>query len=109
MPSRSSWAGSSAITPNARWVLNAWINTWLADEFRDWSLDQALPRARCPLLAIHGEDDEYGSLLHPERFAALSAGPVQTLILPDCGHVPQREQPEQVLEAVTRFLMELSD
>jgi pimeloyl-ACP methyl ester carboxylesterase len=88
----------------AAWVLDAWVDTWLADEFRDWSLDETLPKVRCPLLAIHGEHDEYGSRLHPERFATLAAGPSQMLILPGCGHVPQREHPEQVLQAVARFL-----
>lgn len=86
------------------WVLDAWISTWLADEFRHWSLDETLPRVRCPLLAIHGEHDEYGSQLHLERFAALTAGSVQAMLLPGCGHVPQREQPERVLEAVASFL-----
>ena len=88
----------------AAWVLDAWVDTWLADEFRDWSLDETLAKVRCPLLAIHGEHDEYGSRLHPERFAALAAGAAQMLILPGCGHVPQRECPEQVLQAVARFL-----
>ncbi|WP_394559197.1 alpha/beta fold hydrolase [Aquipseudomonas alcaligenes] len=88
----------------AAWVLDAWTRTWLADEFHHWSLEQTLLRVHCPLLAIHGEQDEYGSLQHPERFAALTAGPVQRLTLPGCGHVPQREQPELVLDAIARFL-----
>lgn len=88
----------------ARWVLDAWTETWLSPAFRDWTLDEALRQVCCPTLAIHGDRDEYGSDRNPERIARLTPGPSEPLILPDCGHVPHREQPEQVLHAVTGFL-----
>lgn len=88
----------------AEWVLRAWVDTWLAPAFRDWNLDDLLPRVRCPALAIHGEHDEYGSLRHPDRIAALSGGASSVEILRDCGHVPHREHPQAVLDAVTGFL-----
>jgi fermentation-respiration switch protein FrsA (DUF1100 family) len=49
----------------ARWVVDAWTDTSLAPEFANWNLDGALARIRCPVLAIHGERDEYGSVKHP--------------------------------------------
>jgi pimeloyl-ACP methyl ester carboxylesterase len=88
----------------AAWVLRAWIDTWCSPAFRTWSLDALLPRVRCPVLAIHGEQDEYGSLRHPERIAALAGGPVSVLRLHNCGHVPHRERREDVLAAVAAFL-----
>ncbi len=88
----------------ARWVLGAWIDTWLAPGFAAWTLDADLARVDCPLLALHGDRDEYGSRCHPERIDARAAGPPEAVILEDCGHVPQREQPEAVLRAVARFL-----
>lgn len=88
----------------ARWVLNAWIDTWLAPGFAAWTLDADLARVDCPLLALHGDRDEYGSRCHPERIGARAAGPSEVVVIEDCGHVPQREQPEAVLRAVTRFL-----
>lgn len=91
----------------AAWVLDAWVNTWLAYAFRDWRLDEVLAKLRCPLLVIHGEEDEYGSRRHPERFAGRATSPVETLLLPGCGHVPQRERSAEVLEAVARFLATL--
>lgn len=87
----------------ARWVLDAWTETWLSPAFADWSIHAVLPAVRCPVLAIHGEEDEYGSLVHPSSIAGSVAGPAQTLLLP-CGHVPHREQPGPVLDALTRFL-----
>lgn len=60
-----------------RWVLDAWIDTWLSPEFSDWSLKETLPQVRCPTLAIHGSEDEYGSNLPPEKIARLVSGPSQ--------------------------------
>lgn len=86
------------------WVLRAWIDTWLSDAFSQWNLDELLAQVKCPLLALHGDRDEYGSRQHPERICALSSAPSELQILQDCGHVPHREHPETVLAAITRFL-----
>jgi pimeloyl-ACP methyl ester carboxylesterase len=91
----------------ARWVLDAWIETWLSPEFADWRLDDDLRSVRCPILALHGDQDEYGSAHHPERIARLTQGPSRAVILEGCGHVPHREQPARVLDEVTRFLASL--
>jgi len=88
----------------AEWVLRAWINTWLSDAFSQWSLDEQLVKVHCPLLALHGDRDEYGSRDHPERITALASGSCSMQILADCGHVPHREHPGTVLVAITRFL-----
>lgn len=93
--------------PQARWVLDAWIETWLAPDFADWTLDAALAALRCPVLAVHGADDEYGSVAHPERIAARAGGPATTLVLPACGHMPHREKPEEVLAAIAAFSADL--
>ncbi|MBO3275687.1 alpha/beta fold hydrolase [Pseudomonas schmalbachii] len=88
----------------ARWVLEAWTETWLSGEFADWTIERTVSSVNCPLLVIHGEEDEYGSLCHPPRIARLTSASSESLILPGCHHVPHREMPGQVLEAVIRFL-----
>ncbi|MXN79021.1 alpha/beta fold hydrolase [Burkholderia sp. 4701] len=88
----------------AEWVLRAWVDTWLSPAFRDWSLDDVLPQVRCPTLAIHGSQDEYGSSAHPDRIASRVAGPSSVVMLKECGHVPHREQTAVVLDAVKDFL-----
>lgn len=88
----------------AAWVLSAWIDTWLAPDFTDWNLDQDLPQIRCPVLAIHGDGDEYGSAVHPQRIARLAGGPATASILAGCGHVPHREKEETVVEMVSTWL-----
>ncbi|AGK48825.1 MULTISPECIES: alpha/beta hydrolase [Burkholderia] len=88
----------------ARWVLDAWIGTWLSPEFADWSLGDVLPQVMCPTLAIHGSDDEYGSTLHPETIARSVGGPSQIEIAPGVRHVPHREREQWVAERVAAFL-----
>jgi pimeloyl-ACP methyl ester carboxylesterase len=87
-----------------RWVLDAWIGNWLDPGFACWSLADVLPQVSCPVLAIHGELDEYGSTRHPELIGRLAKGPARVEILPGVGHVPHRERPEQVLGLVAGFL-----
>lgn len=88
----------------AQWVLDAWVSTWLSPAFVPWCLDDALLAVRCPVLAIHGLEDEYGSTAQPERIVTLAGAPATLKLLPRCGHVPHREQEAAVLDAVSAFL-----
>ncbi|RYF28335.1 MAG: alpha/beta hydrolase [Comamonadaceae bacterium] len=97
--------GASA--DKARWVLNAWVDTWLNPAFADWTLQAALERVTCPVLALHGERDEYGSVEQPARIARWAEGPATVTVLPGAGHVPHREQPQAVAGLVAQFLAAL--
>ncbi|NUT60952.1 alpha/beta fold hydrolase [Herbaspirillum sp. C9C3] len=92
----------------ARWVLSAWTDTWLSADFANWSLAPMLAQLACPLLALHGNLDEFGSLAHPRMMASLPSafpGQGQYQVLAQCGHVPHREQTDQVLRTVKEFLL----
>ena len=91
----------------AGWVLDAWTEVWLSPEFAEWNLFDVLPRVRCPLLAIHGNRDEYGSGAFPAELAARAGGPAQAQILADSGHVPHREKEDEVVALVAGFLADL--
>lgn len=88
----------------ARWVLDAWIETWLDPARAGWTLDEDLRGLRCPVLAMHGDRDEFGSARHPQRIGALPPTPGEVVIFDDCGHVPHRETPERVLRTTAAFL-----
>ncbi|MBV4458537.1 alpha/beta hydrolase [Pseudomonas sp. COR58] len=88
----------------AEWVLRTWIDTWSADAFSQWNLDKQLSKVHCPLLALHGDQDEYGSQQHPERICAQASGPASLQVFANCGHVPHREHPDAVMAAITVFL-----
>lgn len=87
----------------ARWVLHAWTDVWLDPAFANWSLDPWLPQVRCPVLVLHGDRDEFGSAAFPQRIAAGVRGPVECVVLADCGHVPHRERPEEIVGRVAAF------
>jgi pimeloyl-ACP methyl ester carboxylesterase len=80
-----------------------WNRIWLAPEFRDWNIEQYLPHIACPVLAIQGEDDEYGTMEQMRRIGAQIAD-VELLEIENCRHSPHIDQPEAVLAAVTRFV-----
>lgn len=88
----------------ADWVLDAWTETWLSPDFACWNLDSDLPGVTCPVLVLHGDNDEYGSVKHPERIGSSTAGPATIEILPDCGHVPHREKGSVVIDLVRALL-----
>jgi pimeloyl-ACP methyl ester carboxylesterase len=80
-----------------------WNRIWLAPEFRDWNIEAYLPGIRCPVLAIQGEDDEYGTMEQMRRIGA-RVPDVELLALQDCRHSAHRDQPAAVIEAITRFV-----
>lgn len=93
----------------AAWVLSAWIDTWLDPAFADWSLAGILPRVGCPVLALHGREDEYGSPRHPQLIAELAGGEARACVLDGILHVPHREDEDRVLREVLGFLGAVSD
>lgn len=86
------------------WVLRSWTDTWLSAEFASFNVRQELRTLQCPLLALHGDLDEFGSLEHLRVARELSGGGVTTRELPGLGHVPHREAPQLVLQTVTQFM-----
>jgi pimeloyl-ACP methyl ester carboxylesterase len=88
----------------ARWVLNAWTETWLSPDRAHWTLDGALAAVRCPVLAIHGGLDEYTSTEHP---AHIASGRGAAHIFPNNGHVLHRECPDILIKQILNFLTEI--
>jgi len=88
----------------AQWAVDAWTKTWLSPEFTEWTLAEPLAAVRCPVLAVHGERDEYGSSEHPKRIAA---GRGTAHILPETGHVPHKEQERLLTQLICQFLKDI--
>jgi pimeloyl-ACP methyl ester carboxylesterase len=89
---------------DARKSFYLWNDAWLEPAFKDWNLEEYLPRIRCPLLAIQGADDEYGSMAQLDALGKQVGGSCELLKLSGCGHAPYRDQPEKVLHAVAGFI-----
>ena len=84
-------------------AFRGWSDIWLAPDFRAWSIEEFLPDIACPVLAIQGENDEYGTLEQIDRIAR-GAADVELLKLGACGHSPHRDQPDKVISAVKTFI-----
>ena len=80
-----------------------WNDVWLSPAFRDWSIEDELVSIRCPILAVQGVDDEYGTL---EQIHGIDRRVAQTEIVAfkDCGHSPHRDQSEKLIEHSIRFM-----
>lgn len=88
----------------AMWVLKAWTDIWLSPEFSDWSLKSCIGKIVCPVLAIHGDKDEFGSSAFPEFIAGKTGGVSKMLIFENCGHMPHKEKSSEVINAIKGFL-----
>jgi len=62
-----------------------------------------LPEIRCPLLAVQGHDDEYGTMAQIERIT-LGAPHARLVKLAACGHSPHRDQPDALIKAAVAFM-----
>ena len=80
-----------------------WNDIWLSPQFRSWNIMPELAHIRCPLLAVQGLDDKYGTL-EQIRGIARQAPQTRLLELPDCGHSPHRDQAEVLIAAVQAFV-----
>ena len=83
-----------------------WNDVWLDPAFRSWDLRPELAAISCPVLAVQGTADPYGSTAHVEAIRDSATGPVELLLL-DGGHAPHLEHPDAVAAAITRFLARL--
>jgi len=93
---------------DARKTFYGWADVWLDPDFKGWDIrDDYLPGVRCPVLAIQGRDDEYGTLAQLDEIERRVSGPCELLKLESCGHAPFRDQPEAVLSTVASFVKTL--
>lgn len=83
-----------------------WNDIWLDPAFLAWNIEALLPQITCPLLAIQGVNDEYGTMAQIDGIsrAVPNARKAQLIKLENCGHSPHRDQPLAVIEAVSKFI-----
>jgi pimeloyl-ACP methyl ester carboxylesterase len=89
---------------DARRTFYGWADVWRDPGFQGWDITPYLPRIRCPVLALQGHDDEYGTMAQLDAIKKQVSGACEVLQLNDCGHTPFRDQPEKTLAAVTAFI-----
>ena len=54
---------------DVRRTFHGWNDIWLHPDFRAWSIEDCLLHIHCPILAIQGLDDEYGTMAQIEAIS----------------------------------------
>jgi pimeloyl-ACP methyl ester carboxylesterase len=72
-----------------------------------WGLEAHVARARCPVLAIQGEDDEFFSAAQLEALRRLVPN-LEVIRIPGAGHYPMHQARNEVLAPVIRFIRSLT-
>ena len=85
----------------------AWNDVWLDPDFQTWNIEDLLSQIECPVLLIQGSDDEYGTMAQIDAIQRQVSGPVERLVLEDCGHSPHLSQPERTETATVGFIREV--
>jgi len=84
-------------------AFHGWNDIWLHPDFPRWTIEALLPGIACPVLAIQGEDDPYGTMSQIDGIAA-RVRDTHLVKLPQCGHSPHRDQADAVIHRVREFL-----
>ena len=80
-----------------------WNNIWLDPRFKFWNIERYLPAIRCPILALQGWEDEYGTRAQLDTIMAATPA-TEMVMLAACGHSPHRDQGAEVLERSAAFI-----
>lgn len=85
-------------------LIDSWSGLWLAPSFADWNIREQLRSIGCPSLILQGQSDAYASAEHAQAIADAIGSSARYQLLPHCGHFPQRECPEETLQAIIAFI-----
>src|SRR5690606_31338724 len=84
-------------------TFDGWTGVWLSAEFGDWNIEPLLPAIRCPVLALQGDADQYGTLEQVRRIGrAVAASAVREI--PGSRHSPHIDAPDVTGALVIDFL-----
>jgi pimeloyl-ACP methyl ester carboxylesterase len=106
---RDAYRDTDLRTQLARWhddvdsAFLGWNDAWLSPAFVGWNIEPLLTTIRCPMLAVQGRDDEYGTMRQIESIAQAVPGS-EMLALAHCGHSPHRDRPDLLIEATVGFV-----
>jgi pimeloyl-ACP methyl ester carboxylesterase len=79
-----------------------WNDVWLHPEFRHWNITQELSAITCPLLAVQGQDDPYGTM-EQIRGIQRAVPQCQLMELAGCGHSPHKDRRDHLIAGVRSF------
>ena len=90
-------------------AFHGWNDAWLSPAFRDWNIEREIAAIGCPVLAMQGTDDIYGSMEQIRTIERQLTGKVRLLEIPHCGHSPHRDQPAIVAREAALFIRSIRE
>jgi len=84
-------------------IFDAWSGAWLSPEFHSLNLRPQAAAIHCPVLAVQGDNDQYGTLEQVRQLTDLAANS-QLCILPGCRHSPHLEASDRLLAVCSQFI-----
>jgi pimeloyl-ACP methyl ester carboxylesterase len=94
-----------------------WNDIWLSSEFRSFNIEAECENITCPILAIQGYDDPYGTMAQIDALGGtelnlssqIGQSPAKNLRrvllkIEQCGHSPHKDQSTQVISSVSQWL-----
>lgn len=84
-----------------------WNDIWLHPDFRAWNIEEFLPKIRCPVLAIQGVDDQYGTPGQVDTIVRGVGAKARGLMIENCRHAPHREAETVTTGAIIDFVASL--
>ena len=88
-------------------AFHGWHDAWLSPAFRGWNIEAEIASIACPVFAMQGTEDIYGSMEQIRAIDRQLTGKVRLLEIPGCGHSPHRDQPALVGREAARFIRDV--
>jgi len=83
-------------------LLRTWAEVWLGEGHGRWDIRDRLPGIRCPVLAIQGDGDEFGTGVQLDSIHEAVDG-AETWLVEGAGHTPHNDRADAVLERCLEF------
>lgn len=84
-------------------LFDFWSKTWLSPDFRNWNIEGELQNVRCPVLAIQGTEDRYGTQRQVRSIVDKTAGRAEELVVYGASHTPHAHK-DDVLPSMKAFV-----
>ena len=85
-------------------AFHGWYNIWTSKEFRNWNIEEYLPKIHVPILMFQGLNDEYGTLKQLDSIENSAKGKTTRIELEDCGHSPHSLYPNKIIDKIKEFI-----
>ncbi len=85
----------------------SWINIWLSGQMDNWNIENLLKNITCPVLAIQGKNDNYGSSEQLEKIKKNINSDVTTILLDNCGHIPHLHLKKEIEKITVEFILKI--